>query len=371
MNGPRELGAVLRAVTKTFGSIEALQNVELEANPGEILALTGPSGAGKTTACRIISGLEEPDSGEVIIGGRSMRGVGPQKRRVAFMFESYALYPHMTVRENLYFPLRSPNLRNRYTESKLKARVDELLNLTEMSTLQGRRPSELSGGQKQRVALCRALAQDPSVYLLDEPIAHLDAKLRHKLRGEIRQRLVSGDVPTLWCTPDAMEAIAVGDRVAVLAEGKVQQIGPPAELYHSPGNVTVASLIGDPPINLLSGRLSQSDGELLFEHPGIRVSLPENAAARTLASSRSEAVILGIRPTGIDLKADRSGSLRAEVYTVEPFGKHSIVTMTVGDDRLKAKTFDSVPFRTGEQVSLAIRQEQVTLFDGDTGLAIH
>lgn len=371
MNDRREKGTGLRAVSKTFGRVEALQQVELEANPGEILALTGPSGAGKTTVCRIISGLEQPDRGEVIIDGRNVRGVDPQKRRVAFMFESYALYPHMTVRENLYFPLRSPFYRSHYSEAELKACVDELLSLTEMSELQERRPSELSGGQKQRVALCRALAQDPSVYLLDEPIAHLDAKLRHKLRGEIRQRLVSADVPTLWCTPDAMEAIAVGDRVAILAEGKVQQIGSPGELYRSPGNVKVASLIGDPPINLLSGRLSQSDGELWFEHPGIRVSLPETVAARALGSSRSEAVILGIRPTGIDLEADRSGSPRAEVYTVEPFGKHSIVTMTVGDDRLKAKTFDSVPFHTGEQISLAIRQEEVTLFDGDTGLAIH
>lgn len=371
MKRAQEHGAALRNVSRTFGAVEALRDLDLELGPGEILGLTGPSGAGKTTTCRIIAGLEQPDSGAVFIDGKDMRGVPAQHRGVAFMFESYALYPHMSVRENLCFPLQSAINRDRYTRAEIDERVDNLLVLTEMTALQHRRPSELSGGQKQRVALCRALAQEPDIYLLDEPIAHLDAKLRHKLRGEIRQRLSSREAPTLWCTPDAMEAIAVGDRVAVLSSGRLQQLGRPEELYLSPKNVTVAKLVGDPPINLIAGRLQRFNEVLRFEHPQIRVALPESMARRASAETFGDEVILGIRPTSIDIGINDPEAPQAEVYTVEPFGKHSIVTMILGNDRLKAKTFDSVSCQTGEQLRLGLRVGELTLFDGDTGLALN
>jgi multiple sugar transport system ATP-binding protein len=209
----------LRSLEKRYGDAVALEAFDLDVAPGEIVALTGPSGAGKTTTCRLISGIEAPDAGEIWLGTRRLDEMSPQGRHISYMFESYALYPQLSVRDNIAFPLRAPGHRMRYDERTIAARVGEVLELVEMADLGQRMPAELSGGQKQRVALCRALVQDPTAYLLDEPISHLDAKLRHKLRGAIRRRLRHSGVPTLWCTPDGLEALSVADRVAVLAGG--------------------------------------------------------------------------------------------------------------------------------------------------------
>lgn len=360
----------MRALSKRFGDDVALHELDLAIEPGELLALTGPSGAGKTTTCRVIAGLEHADSGDVTLGTESMLAAPAQRRGVAYMFESYALYPHFSVRENIEFPLRSPTQRRRYSEPDVARRTDEVLALTEMTQLQYRRPAELSGGQKQRVALCRALAQEPSVYLLDEPISHLDAKLRHTLRGEIRERLVSAAKPAMWCTPDAMEAIAIGDRVAVLAAGKLQQVGTADELYHSPRNVTVASLVGDPPINLLPGRVNRSNGALRFEHPQLSFALPERVAHSVDDRNLRSNLIVGIRPTSIDIGASAPDASEAEIYTVEPFGKYNIVTVTLGSDRLKAKTFDDAPYAAGDRLHISLRVHELALFDGNTGLSL-
>ena len=237
-------------VSKTFAAVRALDSVSLAARAGELLAITGPSGAGKTTLCRIIAGLETPDAGVCRIAGRDVASVPAAARRVAYMFESYALYPHLTVRENVMSPLIAPNGRGTDIGG-----VDVLLDFLEIRHLSARLPAELSGGQKQRVALARTLVQRPAVTLLDEPISHLDAKLRHKLRSEIRRIVTSRPSPTLWCTPDAMEALSVADRVAVIDAGRIEQIATPEELWRRPATVRVARLVGDPPMNLLPGRV--------------------------------------------------------------------------------------------------------------------
>ncbi len=362
----------LRSIDKAFGAVAALDGVDLAIDPGEILGLTGPSAAGKTTTCRIVAGIERPTGGGLWLGERNWRGVPPQRRNAAYMFESYALYPQFTVLENIVFPFKAPGRKRRYSEQAIAERVAEVIELVEMQGLEDRLPSELSGGEKQRVALCRTLAQEASVYLLDEPIAHLDAKLRHKLRGEIRRRQIRTEAPTLWCTPDAMEAISVADRVAVLIDGAVQQVGTPEEVYLRPANVDVARLIGDPAINLLPGRLTRENGSLVFAHEVAKIALPDALRARLEGTTNAAELLLGVRPTHVRISgAGRGeGSAPASVYTFEPFGKYSVVTARLGNDTLKVKSYEPMQFKTEEAVSLEFLEDDFVVFDAVTGKVI-
>ena len=360
----------LRSLDKEFGAVTVLNGIDLAVDPGEILGLTGPSAAGKTTTCRVISGIERPSAGDIWFGGRDWRGVPPQGRNAAYMFESYALYPLFTVYENIAFPLKAPNKKGRYSEREIARRVAEIIELVEMQGLEDRLPGELSGGQKQRVALCRTLAQEPSVYLLDEPIAQLDAKLRPKLRGEIRRRQGRTESPTLWCTPDALEAISVADRVAVLIDGAIQQTGTPEEVYLRPANVRVARLIGDPAINLLPGRLAQENGQLMFVHQMAKVALDDRLRTRLEGGAQVTEVLLGVRPTSVRIARPGSGSAPASVYTFEPFGKYSVVTARLGEDTVKVKTYEPVQFKSEEAVGLEFLEGDFVVFDARTGEAV-
>jgi multiple sugar transport system ATP-binding protein len=363
-------GLELRRVAKSFGANRALETISISVRPGEIVGITGPSGAGKTTIGRIIAGVEHADSGEVKLDGRSIGDLAPQARNVAMMFESYALYPHLTVRENLLFPLGAPN--RKVEARQAEAAALELLELVEMADLAERHPSELSGGQRQRVALCRCLIQSPSAFVLDEPISHLDAKLRHKLRGEIRRRLAAREAPTLWLTPDAMEAMAVGDRVGILISGKLAQLGTPAEIYAEPANMEVARLVGDPPMNLLRGRLRQQEGALLFQHPSLSIELPEASRRSLERAGALDEIVLGVRPAQVELGSALAGSGAAagEVYAVEPFGKYVLVTVTLGEERIRIKTHQAVTCKAGEWLALRLPGDRLTLFDPRTGQAL-
>src|SRR3954468_15661989 len=222
-------GLVVSGIGKRFGETRALDEVSFTVAPGEILALTGPSGSGKTTLCRVLAGLDEPDAGTIALDGRDVTRMPGGRRRVAFMFESYALYPQLSVFDNVASPLRAPNAEAR--SGNLDEAILPMLELLEIAALAQRLPGELSGGQKQRVGLARALVQNPSLFLLDEPIAHLDAKLRHKLRGEIRLQLKGRSRPTIWTTPDGLEALSVADRVSVIHDGRIEQIAAPDEIW--------------------------------------------------------------------------------------------------------------------------------------------
>jgi ABC-type sugar transport system ATPase subunit len=348
-------GLEVEALGKAFGKINALIAASFSVRPGEILAVTGPSGAGKSTLGRLLSGLCAADSGRVRLNGIELLGLAPQSRRVAHMFESFALYPNRSVIDNVASPLTSPAHRGRMTQQEIAARVQELLDLTEIAHLRERLPSQLSGGQKQRVALCRALVQDPSLFILDEPIGHLDAKLRHRLRADLRRRQRQMSAPTLWLTPDAVEAMAVADRIAVIHQGRIQQIASAEELVLQPANVIVARLVGDPAMNVIP--------EALF-----RDADP--------ASSR----LAGFRPCDAQLCAPEPGcaQLVGEVYTVEPFGKYTLVTVSIDKAqplsriccKLAAGAADLLTARPGETVGIQIDASLRLFFDSQTGQRI-
>jgi ABC-type sugar transport system ATPase subunit len=354
------MGALaLRGIRKLFGATAALDGVDLDVAPGEILGVTGPSGAGKSTLCRIVAGVEAPTEGDVVLDGRTVTGVPPERRRVAFMFESYALYPHLTVFDNVAFPLRAPGAPRR-AAADIAARVREILRFVELDALERRRPGELSGGQKQRVALGRALVQEPRARLLDEPISHLDAKLRHVLRGELRRRLRATETPTIWTSPDAGEALAVADRVAVLVRGRLAQVGRPAEIFRRPASVDVARLVGDPPMNLLGGTLEDAGGTPTFRHAAFSLPLAH-------AAPPSEKVIVGLRPSEVTIT--HAGPVRGEVWIWEPLGKHGILTVRVGSDLVKVKTPRAGAWAPGQTVGLDLGTVQAVVFDAATGAA--
>ncbi|SON55681.1 sn-glycerol-3-phosphate import ATP-binding protein UgpC [Hartmannibacter diazotrophicus] len=364
-------GLQLTSLGKRFDGEAVLSGVTLDIRPGEIVALTGPSGAGKTTTCRLITGLEIPDEGHIDLNGSQLTTLPTHHRRVAHMFESYALYPNLNVAQNVSFPLTSPVRRGQYKRDEIEARVAELLEMTEMAHLRARLPSELSGGQKQRVALCRALVQDASIYLLDEPISHLDAKLRNALRGLIRRRQTKKDAPTLWATPDAMEALSIADRVAVLIDGKVEQFAEPEEIYYRPATTAVARLVGDPAMNLFAGTVSQEGDGLRFDSPGLSLTLPEDAARR-VASANSRSLTLGIRPNAMDILGHepQGAAVSMQVYAWEPFGKYSLVTARVADNLIRIKTDHVHPYLANDTISVAVDAERLVLFDSESQRAL-
>jgi multiple sugar transport system ATP-binding protein len=374
-------GLAIRAVGKSFKQ-RVLDDVSLDVAQGEILALTGPSGAGKTTLARIAAGLERPDAGRVFFGGTDATAIPAGRRRVAFLFESYALYPHLSVRQNALSPLMAPHVLGleggRMEPGAMQARVDEVLGLLEIRHLDQRLPGALSGGQKQRVALARTLVQTPSLFVLDEPISHLDAKLRHKLRGEIRRRLSAQGAPTIWATPDGMEALSVGDRVAVIDHGRIEQVGTPEDIWLRPSSIRVARLMGDPPMNLIDGTLHHDGDRILFTRRDLAMPLPEALWPAAKRAKSAEAV-LGVRPNALRLvPAGSPGAAPAEIYSNEPFGKHAVVTIDLGGLLAKLKTSVAAAqfpgtdggAGIGQAVHVGLPSEGLILFDKATGRTV-
>ena len=344
----------LKDVEKRWANFVAVKRQSLTVADGEFLVLLGPSGCGKTTTMRMVAGLEEPSSGEIWIGDRCVNDVMPKDRDIAMVFQNYGLYPHLTVGENIAYPLRVRGV----ARADRERRVAEATRKVELGNLLHRRPRELSGGQRQRVALARAIVRTPAVFLMDEPLSNLDAKLRVTMRAEIKHLQAELGITTIYVTHDQIEAMTLAHRVAVMKDGVVQQIAPPAEVYDYPANVFVAGFIGSPPMNLVTGALV--DGT--FTAPG--VTLPGAGLG-----SR-DGVVLGIRPECLTITAPDEGHMAGTVFTTELTGEAVLVTAQIGPARVIARTDRG--FATAGNATIGLRADtrQLHLFDAESGLRL-
>ncbi|MDK2896716.1 MAG: multiple sugar transport system ATP-binding protein [Candidatus Atribacteria bacterium] len=359
---------LIRNLWKKYGKVTALKGVNLEVNDGELITILGPSGAGKTSLLQTIAGVEKITVGDIFIGGKPVKDLSPSERDVAMVFETYALYPNKTVFENMAFPLKSPFRQLRREE--IEKRVKEIAQMLQIDWLLDRNVSQLSGGQRQRVALGRMLVRHPQLFLMDEPIAHLDAKLRHNLRAEIKNIQRTFKTTTLYTTHDYREALGMGDRVVVLNEGKVLQVGTPEEIYDFPKNDFVGDLVGDPSMNFFPGEIITDEGQLHLKTPVFQIMLDEKML-KSLKSESLKKVKVGLRPSDIFLAREKSdGLFQAEVYVMEPLGVVQIVSLQAGGEKFQVKCSSSESFQMGEKVYFGFSSDRLYLFDYETGLNV-
>jgi len=352
---------LLENLTKHFGRVVAVDNLNLEIKDGEFVALLGPSGCGKTTTLLMIAGIYRPTRGYVKFDGRVVNHLLPKDRNVGMVFQSYALYPHMTVFDNITFPLKLKKVHRE--EMKKKARqVAEMLQIEE---LMDRRPVQLSGGQQQRVAVARALVKEPDILLFDEPLSNLDAKLRLTMRAELKRLQMELGITTIYVTHDQVEAMTMADRIAVLSAGHLQQYSTPDELYDQPSNLFVAGFIGSPPMNFLRVRLEESDGRYLVKREGLELEIPASKGALALRNSTGPEVIMGIRPEDITIVPPEKG-IPAEVYVTEPLGRDLLVDLRLAGVDVRALADPSLRVEVGETVGLNFNVQKVHLFDVET-----
>ena len=356
-------------LSKKYGKRVGVDDVSLKIADKEFVAVFGPAGAGKTTTLNLIAGIVTPDKGNVRIADRDIGGLEPAERNVAMVFESYALYPQLTVFENMAFPLRSPKYG--LPEDQVRERVIHYAKVMKIDHLIERPIQALSNGQRQRTALGRALVRKPDVFLLDEPLSHLDAKLRHSMRAELKEMRQQLGTTTIYVPHDYLEAMSLGDRIVILDQGRIQQVGTPDEVYFRPANRRVASLFGDPEINLVDARLeSGPNGSLglkLFGQ-GMGLSLPEELSA-PLGNLKSGHLLVGFRPADVELRpADDQEAMQGTVYSFEPLGTKCVLTLTVADgSRLRALTTGRAHFKADERVGFQINAHDLIFFDPDSG----
>ncbi|WP_330631860.1 ABC transporter ATP-binding protein [Halocatena halophila] len=369
------MGAItIDSLTKRFDDVVAVDDVSVEIEDGEFLVLVGPSGCGKTTTLRMVAGLETPSEGAIRFDGELVNYTVPQDRDVAMVFQDYALYPHMTVRGNLKFGLEEePD----YTDAERDERVEEVAELLDIGNLLERKPGELSGGQQQRVALGRAIVRDPEVFLMDEPLSNLDAKLRAQMRTELQQLQDQLDVTTVYVTHDQTEAMTMSDRMVVMNDGELQQVGAPLELYHEPTNRFVAEFIGEPSMNFVDGQRG-GDG---FESETLDYPFDSTIESSVASLGDGDRLTLGIRPEDIELyddaaDVDVSHTEAMTVTVVEPMGNENVVHLTYDDSETRGDDLIAISdglrtIETGAELLVRIPPEAIHLFDGDTGDALH
>jgi len=373
-------------VTKRFGAVTAVNNLTLHIQPGEFMVLVGPSGCGKTTALRMLAGLEDPTEGEIYIGERCVNDVSPRDRDIAMVFQNYALYPHMRVYDNIAFGLRLRELKGalwqlthlseaRAIKSRIDSRVRQVAQMLEIENLLNRLPKELSGGQRQRVALARAIVRQPKVFLMDEPLSNLDAKLRDQTRAELKKLQERLGVTTIYVTHDQKEAMTLGTRIAVMKDGVLQQVGTPEAVYFRPANTFVATFIGTPPMNLLQAQVVSHEGKPALQLGASIIGVLE-AQARALADWVGKQVLMGIRPQ--DIYTDRtappdailSEPIHATVDVVEPHGDRNDVHLLIDGATAIAQLSARVKASEGEPLPVRLHLEYLHLFDPNTGNAI-
>lgn len=343
---------------KSFGDVQALDGVDLDVPDGSFFVVLGPSGAGKTTTLRAIAGLERLDAGSVHLDGRDATADTPAARDLAMVFQSYALYPRRTAYDNIASPLRA----RKASTSDISAAVDQVASLLHIERLLQRRPAQMSGGEMQRVALARALVRRPRAFLMDEPLTNLDLKLRVEMRTELTRIHRSMGGTFVYVTNDQVEALSMADRVAVLREGKVQQVGTPAEVYERPANQWVAGFVGSPRISLLACR---AEGDRLVGAEGWTLPRP-----RWTTAEEGRPLLLGLRAEDVSVEARSETVLPGELYGLEPLGDRTVVDVKVGAEMVKVKARPTITGVPGERVSVAVDLDRAHLFDADSGLAL-
>ncbi len=354
------------------GRVKAVDELSLTIKDGEFLVLLGPSGCGKTTTLRMISGLETPSDGRIYFGDRDVTYLPPKDRNISMVFQSYAVWPHMKVYENIAFPLKV----KKYPENEIKERVKWAAELLQIGELLDRYPAQLSGGQRQRVAVARAVVVEPEVLLMDEPLSNLDAKLRVTMRAEIKKLQTKLNVTTVYVTHDQVEAMTMGDRIAVMSKGHLLQIGPPTEVYLKPNSIFVATFIGSPEMNMVEASVKETETGIALEGEGFSISLP-SGLGELLVGYVDKTVTLGIRPEHMTVKGvstlehvTRAAEMEGVVDFVEALGTDTIVHAKVGDSIIKIKLPGHIPLPIGEKIKIEVDLDNIHVFDRTTEKAI-
>jgi multiple sugar transport system ATP-binding protein len=352
------MGIALQNITKRYGAATVVDDLSIDIHDGEFVVLLGPSGCGKTTTLRMIAGLEQPSSGEILIDSQRVNDLPPQKRDVAMVFQSYALYPHMTVAENIAYPLRVRKL----AAAEIQTQVKQTAAMLEIESLLNRRPRELSGGERQRVALARAIVRHPKAFLMDEPLSNLDAKLRLQMRGELKRLQQQLGTTTVYVTHDQAEAMTLGHRVAVMNRGRLQQLDAPLEIYNRPANRFVAEFVGSPAMNLIDGHIDASTRYFIAD--GLRLPLDID----TSKIATMERITLGLRPENIEVSnARQTGLISATVYITELMGSETFVFLELEKHRMIARAASDFHAEPGTIVWIKPDTAKAHFFDPTTG----
>jgi multiple sugar transport system ATP-binding protein len=344
-------------VDKFFGSTQVLYEVEIDIGDGEFVVLVGPSGCGKSTLLRMIAGLEEISRGEIAIGGRVVNNVPPKDRDIAMVFQNYALYPHMTVYDNMAFSLKLAKA----PKDEIQRRVQQAAEILGLQEFLARYPRQLSGGQRQRVAMGRAIVRDPQVFLFDEPLSNLDAKLRVQMRTEIKELHQRLKTTSVYVTHDQIEAMTMADRIVVMHDGVVEQVGDPLDLYDQPSNLFVAGFIGSPAMNFIDATIRRNGSASAVAADGTQLPLPPTAGGRD-----GQSIVYGIRPEHLDL-TDGAGGLPAEVVVVEPTGAEILVFTHLAGQEVAVVFKERHRFHPGDKITLTPHAGTIHLFDKTTG----
>jgi multiple sugar transport system ATP-binding protein len=368
---------LIKQLTKQFGKVVAVDRLDLEVQDKEFVVLLGPSGCGKTTVLRCIAGLETADEGEIYIGDRLVNGLEPKERDIAMVFQTYALYPHMTVFQNIAFPLENANV----PTAQIKEKVEETTKLLQIEALLDRRPKQLSGGQRQRVALGRAMVREPHVFLMDEPLSNLDAKLRVYMRAELKKLQKELGITTIYVTHDQVEAMTMGDKVAIINQGALQQFGKASDIYFHPVNVFVAGFIGTPPTNFFDCNLVKEE-TYVFDAGPFKYPVPEPMREKTKKWPSS--LVLGIRPQDVivhtkahavairkkEVAEGPQFRINATLEIDEPLGDRQVLDLKVGDYVVKALVSPDFKAELGDELWIDFPSDKIYVFDKKTGQAL-
>jgi multiple sugar transport system ATP-binding protein len=358
----------LEQVTKKFDQVVAVKDVNLTISDKEFVVLVGPSGCGKSTTLRMVAGLEEITGGTIKIGERVVNDVPPKDRDIAMVFQNYALYPHMSVYDNMAFGLKL----RKFPKQEIQQRVQEAAEILGIQELLQRKPRALSGGQRQRVAVGRAIVRKPQVFLFDEPLSNLDAKLRVAMRAELKKLHDRLQATVIYVTHDQVEAMTMGDRIVIMKDGLIHQVGAPLEVYAQPQNQFVAGFIGSPAMNFIKCTVGAKDGQLCFSHAGFSLPVP-SARAKALAAYKDKPVTMGIRPEDLHeaTPQDPANSVvDATVEVVEPIGHEIYLDVMVGESEIIARVSPDTPAKVGQKIKLAATTEKLHAFDQQSEKAI-